>query len=472
MASALGWILGRLIHRCATMSPVSLTAGLTAVAVPGAVVVGTGTWAVLERWDMTSHALMLAVSALIVAAPLAALLAATLAWIRQQNARLAEQESQLRLDRVKLVSAQRLAKLGHWRWTLGTDFYEVSREIRPILGIPMDEPHLPMKRLLELVHPDDRAFVRDALRGVEEESRPRAIEYRIRAPDGATRTIWVDGQCECDADGKMVAVFGAIQDVSERRAIEDALRAALDGAESSSRAKSAFLATMSHELRTPLNAIIGFSEMIRDRHLGPAWDGRYAEYAGDIHDSGVHLLGLVQGLLDQARVEAGRYDLHEEPLDLHALIERAVRTIGPVAARKGVTIEVAVDCPAPVVVADARALHQVMLNLLSNAAKFSGDGAPVFVRCRCDDGVAIEVEDRGIGIPAAMLAEIGRPFVQARNGFDRNVDGTGIGLSVARSLVELHGGSLSIASRQGEGTRVTIRLPASRLVPEPGTAAA
>jgi signal transduction histidine kinase len=221
---------------------------------------------------------------------------------------------------------------------------------------------------------------------------------------------------------------------------------------------------MSHELRTPLNAVLGFSEVMRDERLGTMANPAYREYAADIHDSGTHLLSLIDGLLDVAKIEAGRYELHETRLDLRSVIERAVRTVQPVAARKAQTIAMEVPEPAHVVLADERALHQILLNLLSNAIKFSYSGGVIELRVTLPaEGITITVEDHGIGIPPDQIADVGKPFFQAHAQTARIAGGTGIGLTVTRSLVDLHGGTLAVTSEYGHGTCVTIGLPAARL---------
>jgi two-component system cell cycle sensor histidine kinase PleC len=451
-------LLQWLIRRCAAMSAGVVTAIITATAIVLAVPIGLGVWEVIVWAGMPVLAAMLALTALVVAVPLAGFLALALAWGWQQQQALSLKEDILR-------SAQRMAKVGHWRWTLGTDYYLVSEDACPLYGLSSDNPRLHLDALFEILHPGDHAAVREALRVLLQEHRAQELEYRLRNARGDYHTVWIDGRCEYDAHGTVVSIFGVIQDITERKRIENDLRGALERAEEASRAKSVFLASMSHELRTPLNAVLGFSEMIRDERLGPVANARYAEYAGDIHDSGTHLLALIDGLLDVSKIEAGRYELREESLNSTAVIERAVRTVQPAAARKGQRIELDLPNPAPVVRADERSLHQILLNLLSNAIKFSHMAGVITVRATADaDGIAIAVEDRGIGIPDDKLAQVGKPFFQAHVRTARIAGGTGIGLSVTRSLVELHGGTLSIASRYGMGTVVTVRLPASRLL--------
>jgi signal transduction histidine kinase len=181
------------------------------------------------------------------------------------------------------------------------------------------------------------------------------------------------------------------------------------------------------------------------------------------------LLALIDGLLDVAKIEAGRYELREEKLDLNTVVERAVRTVQPVAARKEQRIELALPTPPVAILADEKALHQILLNLLSNAIKFSHWRGLVQVRVGATlNGVAIMVEDHGIGIPDDKLAHVGKPFFQAHEGTARVAGGTGIGLSVTRALIERLGGALSIASRHGIGTCVTVVLPAFRVLPDTG----
>src|SRR5262249_37202447 len=152
-----------------------------------------------------------------------------------------------------------------------------SEEICSLYGLPRDKPRLHLNRLFEIMHPDDCAAVREALRGLLEEHRPQELEYRLQMTDGSCRSMWIDGRCEYDDDGNVVSIFGVIQDITDRKRIEMDLRTALERAEVASRAKSHFLASMSHELRTPLNAVLGFSEMIRDQRLGPLTNSRYRE---------------------------------------------------------------------------------------------------------------------------------------------------------------------------------------------------
>ena len=243
-----------------------------------------------------------------------------------------------------------------------------------------------------------------------------------------------------------------------------ALTAATVEADRASKAKSKFLASMSHELRTPLNAVIGFAELIREQAHGAVGDARYVEYATDIRDSGAHLLGMVNDLLDMARLEAGRRELRETRLAVMDEIAATLRLIRPVYNKAGVNLEPEYRDDLPVLVADPVALRQMLLNLLDNAAKFTPPGGTVTIRAGLDpDGLTIAVKDTGVGIPAARLPELGHPFAQVENVLTRQHSGTGIGLYIVRSLMELHGGSLAIGSVEGSGTEVTLRFPAERL---------
>jgi two-component system cell cycle sensor histidine kinase PleC len=230
-------------------------------------------------------------------------------------------------------------------------------------------------------------------------------------------------------------------------------------AEEASRAKSEFLANMSHELRTPLNAIIGFSEVLKEGHFGPLGAPKYGEYAKDIHASGHYLLSLIDDILDMARIEAGRMRLETVETRLDETLEETMRVVSKMAADKEILIEAEVPNGMDLV-ADRRAVKQITLNLLSNAVKFTPRGGMISVRARRARGyITLAIEDTGIGIPRHAIAKLGKPFEQVQSQFSRNHQGSGLGLAIAKSLAEMHGGSLRIRSTVGQGTTVVVRLP-------------
>jgi two-component system cell cycle sensor histidine kinase PleC len=231
-------------------------------------------------------------------------------------------------------------------------------------------------------------------------------------------------------------------------------------AESANRAKSEFLANMSHELRTPLNAIIGFAEVMQSGIFGALGSEKYEEYCADIRSSGEYLLSVINDILDMSRIEAGRTSLKKQPLEVHASIQRAIRLVSEQIRGKNLTVSVDVNPEDIVVPADERALHQILVNLLQNATKFTSEGGCITVRTRsAGKAVNIYVEDNGIGIPAHALQKLGRPFEQVETEFSKSYKGSGLGLAIARSLTELHGGSLRIKSQEGVGTIVLVHLP-------------
>lgn len=258
-----------------------------------------------------------------------------------------------------------------------------------------------------------------------------------------------------------------------RRAIED-LKRAKQAAEQASNAKSAFLANMSHELRTPLNAVIGFSEILTNELFGQLGDARYREYASDILASGRHLLSLVNDLLDHTRIEAGRMEINEAELDVQEQVEAAIRLMRERAATGQVTLLSSVPDALPYLVADERAVRQMLLNLLGNAVKFTPPGGSVQLTARLeDDGrLAIAASDTGIGMKREDVPRALEPFVQLHHHMNKAYGGTGLGLPLVQALMRLHGGSITIDSMEGSGTTVTIRFPRTRVRTMPPLVAA
>ncbi len=264
-----------------------------------------------------------------------------------------------------------------------------------------------------------------------------------------------------------------LRDITERLAVEHALRTAKETAERADRAKSEFLANMSHELRTPLNAIIGFAEIIESEMFGPG-DPRYPDYARDIRQSGQHLLGILRDILDFSRVDTQNVTLRESEIVLPKMIEDCLSMIRLKAQENGVAIATDLPDALPRLFADELKLKQVLLNLLSNAVKFTPDGGSVMLGVRAAPGqeLILSVADTGIGMREEDIPLALSPFGQVAAAFARNHDGVGLGLPLARHLTELHQGRLEIESRPGVGTTVRIHLPAARVVVAPGPAIA
>ncbi len=251
------------------------------------------------------------------------------------------------------------------------------------------------------------------------------------------------------------------EDEARRRAIE-AARAA---AEQANQAKSAFLSHMSHELRTPLNAILGFSELIRDRG-GSRRPEAHRDYAAEIHKAGSQLLDLVNDVLDLAKIEARRHELEETVVELSPLIESVLRQHAPVAAKGKVALTMAVPADLPALMADQRAVVQMLNNLVSNAVKFTSSGGEVEIRAAAmPDGLTIAVRDTGIGIPTDRQKRIFESFAPTEDPMLSSAHtGTGLGLAIVRGLILLHDGEVRLSSVAGQGTEVTLTFPASRMV--------
>jgi len=257
--------------------------------------------------------------------------------------------------------------------------------------------------------------------------------------------------------------------IAELEEIRRELAMALESAQAASRTKSAFLANMSHELRTPLNAIIGFSELLVGETFGPLGHQRYQTYATDIRKSGGHLLSLMNDILDISRLEEGKAELSERPIDLEQLLRETRTMVENHARSAAVLLSVDITPDLPLLQGDERRIKQILLNLLSNAIKFTPPGGKVMLSAvRAEDGAIImTVKDTGIGISEADLPKAFESFGQIDNRLSRKYEGSGLGLPLARHLAELHGGSLTIQSDVDKGTLVTLRLPPQRSLGTP-----
>ncbi|HEU0161450.1 MAG TPA: ATP-binding protein [Rhizomicrobium sp.] len=312
--------------------------------------------------------------------------------------------------------------------------------------------------LAMLVHAEDWHAAQAALVQSSYHGRAGSAQLRLKHRDG--HHVWVEMRCRPAAAGQAGAgdIVAVTRDITQAKAQEQALLEARDAALAANRAKSRFLANMSHELRTPLNAIIGFSEMMTRQMFGPVGP-RYQEYSRLIHESGAHLLDLINSVLDMSKIEAGKFELAEDLFDLEETAQSAVRFLKIPAERAGVSLSLSVMPGARLAYADQRAVKQILINLLSNGVKYTPPGGEVRITAEVGRGVEIVVADTGTGISAADLARLGRPFEQVENAEVRAKEGTGLGLALVKSLAALHGGEAELSSVLGEGTRVTVRLP-------------
>jgi cell cycle sensor histidine kinase DivJ len=323
--------------------------------------------------------------------------------------------------------------------------------------------------LFDRVHVADRPAYLTALADAAALGEDRSVEFRIRrdrnaeAPGGYFS--WIEMRCrpldpasEAANSGER-EVVAVLRDVTERKVQERALEIARNESKRINNAKSQFLATTSHELRTPLNAIIGFSDMLIN--VGMNFDpARKVEYAKVINESGRHLLSVVNGILDMSKMESGNFQITLEPFAPALAIRSCCDLLMLKAQEAGVELKQRLAVDLPEIVADRRAVNQILINLISNAIKFTLPGGRVSVSAMCDGPkLAVAVEDTGVGIGEADLPHLGEAFFQVRASYDRRHDGTGLGLSIVKGLVRLHGGDMDIRSRLGVGTRVTVRLP-------------
>jgi cell cycle sensor histidine kinase DivJ len=309
------------------------------------------------------------------------------------------------------------------------------------------------QQIANIAAPDDRPRIKEALRQAMTEGAAEIGFTPVRAPDG-----WLILTLRKNSGSGMV---GALRDASAERSRERELIAARDQADAANAGKSRFLANMSHELRTPLNAIMGFSDIMRQRLFGPLSD-RYGEYAELVHESGGHLLDLINDVLDMSKIEAERFELAHEDFDAREAVSGVLRLMRGQADRAGVQLRGVLPKEPIEVDADRRAMKQIALNLISNALKFTPRGGAVTVTAQADGGsLELIVADTGVGMSPEDLARVGRPYEQAGDS-EQRAAGTGLGLSLVRAFAELHGGEMQIESRLGEGTTVTVRMPVVR----------
>jgi two-component system, sensor histidine kinase and response regulator len=343
--------------------------------------------------------------------------------------------------------------------SLGTPQY-ISPQIEALLGYTPQEWVSDPDLWKRAIHPDDRERILSAVAAAGDADTTIHLEYRVLARDG--REVWVHDQVAlvCDEKGAGHHWLGFMVDVTDRKRAEEGLRAAKEAAEEANRLKSAFLSMATHELRTPLTIISGYIELLAESaaaHLTV----EEREFLDITQTSTRTLAALVDDLLDLARIEAGRLELAIRPVNVAEAIERVHRMVAAQAATKGIALEVAVSPELPPAAADLNRLVQVLLNLVSNALKFTEQGSVCITARPVGHGIEIDVADTGIGISREALPRIFDEFRQADAGTTRKFGGSGLGLAIAKRLVEMQDGTIAVDSRVGVGSTFTVWLPAA-----------
>ena len=370
----------------------------------------------------------------------------------QMLAQIQSQDTALRENENKLAQAQAIAHLGYWERDLITDRLMWSSETNRVFGLSPEEDVNNFARFQELIYPEDRDMVMQAI-GVALRGGPRyEVEYRVVWPSGEVRFVYSQGDVILDEAGQPRRMFGTVQDVTERKLVDEVKRA--------SKAKSEFLSRMSHELRTPLNAILGFGQLLERQKPTEVQRKR----VGYILSAGKHLLDLINEVLDISRIEAGRMQLSLEPVCVADALEETLDLMRPLATERSIQLSASADIDAGVhVLADRQRFKQVLVNLLNNAVKYTPffGGVTVSYHVPGNEKVRVLVSDTGPGIPVEKLARLFTPF--ERLGAEQSaIEGTGLGLALSQRLMDAMGGSIGVESAVGKGSTFWIELPLAK----------
>ena len=376
--------------------------------------------------------------------------------------KVASRTDELQKANERLTEAQEVAHMGSWEWDVGADRVWWSGEMYRIYGIAPGT-FIGYETFLEHVHPDDRSMAHEIVSRAMTDTRPFTFDHRIVRPDGTIRVIHANGRVICDAVSHPIRMVGTGVDITERKEAEEARaqliheQARRQEAEETSRAKDQFLAVLSHELRTPLNAALGWAHMLRELPR----DAPATRHAVDaIYRNMLIQSRLVSDIVDVSRITKGALTVEKAPVDLAAIIESAMEMVRESARARNIALETCVGGDRVALLGDAKRLEQVFWNLLSNGIRFGREGGFVRVASTVENGaIRVTVEDDGPGIDPAFLPHVFEPFRQADASPRRAHDGLGLGLSIARHLVELHGGNMSAANRPGGGAVLTVMLP-------------
>jgi PAS domain S-box-containing protein len=388
--------------------------------------------------------------------------------------RVAERTEELVRANDRLVEAQQVAHVGSWEWDIPANRLWWSDELYRLYGVEPGTP-LDYESFLGRVHPDDRPAVQAHVTRAFATGAPFTFDHRICATDGSVRVLHAEGRVVVDESGQPIRMIGTGHDITDRRRAEEErvqliqAQAAQREAEATSRAKDEFLAVLSHELRTPVNAALGWAQMLREL---PPDDPRAQRAVDAIYRNLLIQTRLVSDILDVSRIARGTLVLERHAVDVQAVVDGALEMVRNAAAARRMRIDVQWRNGAPAkVVGDAKRLQQVLWNLLSNAVRFGHEDGSVYLTIdSIEASLSITVADEGPGIPSEFLPHMFEPFRQADGSMTRAHDGLGLGLAIAKSIVELHGGTIEAQNRAGGGAAFTVRLPSrsESVRPEPG----
>jgi PAS domain S-box-containing protein len=371
-------------------------------------------------------------------------------------------EAELRKSRESLSNAQRIAGLGNWDWDIARDEHRWSDQNYRVLGLEPKSVQPGRQSFMARVHPDDRDFVSRSVNAALNDEDEYAIDYRIVLTDGAIRHVRGEAEISRDGTGNAVEMAGTIQDITQRKEMEDALQAAKEEAESANRVKSEFLSSMSHELRNPLNAVLGFGQLLANDSANPLTKSQSIAVE-QILMGGEHLLSLIGDVLDLARIESGNLTTVIENIDIGQVIEEVFQLAGSSARKRMITLRNGCQIEANgarLVLADKTRLRQVILNLVSNGIKYNSERGQVVVSGESvgDGRFRVKVSDTGPGISKELTPRLFEPF--DRLGAEASsVEGTGIGLTISKQLIELMDGEIGFDTEVGKGSVFWIEIP-------------